>query len=214
MNDYTPTPNYDEFLAHYGTKGMKWGKRKKKKTTYKYIPKFSEYVDGDPDFDDSNYDEKNRLGDTEFFGFVNKDGNLVILEEDMKWVIPGGTITPELVKKLESFQGAPSEKWRETVTNLITEGVNEKSKTKSTTKTAAKTVTSSSKSTKQKTEKASKATSAPVKEVSKKEVIRKRTIDPEKLSKEEERINKINNSGINVSDILEKIRIKNRKRRM
>lgn len=64
----------------------------------------SEYTDGDSDFDDKNYDDKNRLGDTDFFGFQRSDGTYVILEEDMKWVLPKGTsITPELISRLEDF---------------------------------------------------------------------------------------------------------------
>lgn len=37
MQGYTPTPNYDDYLAHYGVKGMRWRKRKKanlKSTTH------------------------------------------------------------------------------------------------------------------------------------------------------------------------------------
>ncbi len=64
----------------------------------------SEYTDGDEDFDDKNYSDKNRLGDTDFFGFRRDDGTYVILEEDMKWELPKGTeITPELISRLEDF---------------------------------------------------------------------------------------------------------------
>ncbi len=31
MQEYTPTPDfYDDYIAHYGVKGMKWGRRKKR----------------------------------------------------------------------------------------------------------------------------------------------------------------------------------------
>lgn len=72
--------------------------------------KFGEYTKGDPDFDDKNFDEKNRLGDTDFFGFKREDGTYVILEEDMKWELPPGTeITPELIGRLEEFDQKTSE---------------------------------------------------------------------------------------------------------
>lgn len=105
------------FLQH-SAKGSSWKKHKYIKRvdgTYFYpknyeggrhleTSKFSEYSDGDPDFDDKNYSKQNRLGDTDFFGFERPDGTYVILEEDMKWELPKGTkITPELIKRLESF---------------------------------------------------------------------------------------------------------------
>jgi hypothetical protein len=49
----------------------------KNKEKWKYNnakPKYSEYTDGDPDFDEKNYDDKNRLGNTDFFGFQNPMG--------------------------------------------------------------------------------------------------------------------------------------------
>lgn len=65
--------------------------------------KYSEYSDGDSDFDEKNYDEKNRLGDTDFFGFQRPDGTWVILEEDMKWELPANASKEDLIKTLESF---------------------------------------------------------------------------------------------------------------
>lgn len=66
--------------------------------------KYGEYDKNDPDFDEKNYNDKNRLGDTDFYGFTRPDGTVVILEEDMKWTLPAGTkITPELIKRLEAF---------------------------------------------------------------------------------------------------------------
>lgn len=73
--------------------------------------KYSEYSKDDHDFDDANYDDKNRLGDTDFFGFKRADGTFVILEEDMKWELPAGTeINDELIKRLESFDKELEEK--------------------------------------------------------------------------------------------------------
>ena len=53
--------------------------------------KFGEYTKGDPDFDDKNFDEKNRLGDTDFFGFKREDGTYVILEEIRAFVTSSRT---------------------------------------------------------------------------------------------------------------------------
>lgn len=63
----------------------------------------SEWKEGDKDFDESNYSEKNRLGDTDFYGFQKEDGSWVILEEDMKFTIPKGMDRAEIIKKLEEF---------------------------------------------------------------------------------------------------------------
>lgn len=65
--------------------------------------KYSEYSKGDSDFDDANYSEKNRLGDTDFFGFQKPDGSWVILEEDMKWTLPAGMDRAAMIKALEAF---------------------------------------------------------------------------------------------------------------
>lgn len=63
---------------------------------------FHEYKEGDTDFDDPNLKS---IGDTEFYSLEKPDGSLVIIEEDMKWVLPKGTtVTPELVKRLENFE--------------------------------------------------------------------------------------------------------------
>ena len=72
---------------------------------------FGEYTKDDPDFDEKNYADKNRLGDTDFFGFTREDGTTVILQEDMKWVLPKGTkITPELIQRLEAFDKTMEDK--------------------------------------------------------------------------------------------------------
>lgn len=82
----------------------------------------SEYTDGDSDFDEKNYDDKNRLGDTDFFGFQRPDGTYVILEEDMKWVLPKGTsITPELISRLEDFDKNIEKMRQEGKTNYTNE---------------------------------------------------------------------------------------------
>ena len=63
----------------------------------------SEYSKDDKDFDESNYSEKNRLGDTDFYGWQKEDGSWVILEEDMKFTIPAGMSRADIIKKLEAF---------------------------------------------------------------------------------------------------------------
>ena len=67
--------------------------------------KYSEYTKGDPDFDDDKFDDKNRVGDTDFFSFKNDDGRTVIIEEDMKWVLPAGVDAhdPGIMKALKTF---------------------------------------------------------------------------------------------------------------
>ena len=71
------------------------------------IPSGAEYGDyskDDPDFSDENYDKSKRVGNTDFFRFTNSDGRTVLLEEDMKWVLPEGmSVTPELIKNLQNF---------------------------------------------------------------------------------------------------------------
>lgn len=60
------------------------------------------YSKDDSDFDKSNYSNKNLLGDTNFYGFKNKDGKTVVLNEDMKWTLPKGTeLNSKLISKLE-----------------------------------------------------------------------------------------------------------------
>lgn len=63
----------------------------------------SEYSKDDKDFDESNYSEKNRLGDTDFYGWQKEDGSWVILEEDMKFTIPAGMSKADIIKRLEAF---------------------------------------------------------------------------------------------------------------
>ena len=111
-------PPIEQLLMHSGVKGMEWKDHKyikKANGDYYYTEgsgggsssggsTYGEYKKGDSDFDEKNYSEKNRLGDTDFYGFTKPDGSVVILEEDMKWTLPKGTkLTPELTKRLEDF---------------------------------------------------------------------------------------------------------------
>ncbi len=107
-------PPIEQLLIHSGIKGMEWKNHKyirKANGTYFYPEgsgknrsTYAEYKKGDPDFDRKNFSEKNRLGDTDFFGFTKPDGTVVILEEDMKWTLPKGTkIDANLISRLETF---------------------------------------------------------------------------------------------------------------
>ena len=111
-------PPIEQLLIHSGVKGMEWKNHKyirKANGDYYYLEgsgggsssggsTYEEYKKDDSDFDEKNYSEKNRLGDTNFYGFTKPDGSVVILEEDMKWTLPKGTkLTPELTKRLEAF---------------------------------------------------------------------------------------------------------------
>lgn len=107
-------PSIEEVIKHSGIKGMEWKNHKyirKANGEYYYTEgsgsggsKYGEYKKNDPDFDEKNYNEKNRLGDTDFYGFTKPDGTVVILEEDMKWTLPKGTkIDANLISRLEAF---------------------------------------------------------------------------------------------------------------
>ena len=105
-------------------------RRSMEKSTY------GEYKDGDHDFDDANYKEENRVGDTDFFVHKRKDGTNVILEEDMKWVLPKGVNakSPAVQKAIKDFsdevesarklgENYTGQQWREAVTKAIDEAV-------------------------------------------------------------------------------------------
>lgn len=78
---------------------------KKKKTGEEHSNvKYETYKEGDSDFDESNFSKENNLGDTDFYGFKNSDGSWVILEEDMKWTVPGSVPKEKLVSALEKFE--------------------------------------------------------------------------------------------------------------
>lgn len=97
---------------------------------------YAEYKDGDKDFDDDNYKEENRVGDTDFFVHTREDGTNVILEEDMKWVLPKGidAKSPEIQKAIKDFsshvesarklgENYTGQQWRDAITNAIDDAV-------------------------------------------------------------------------------------------
>ena len=101
---------------------------------------YSEYTDSDKDFDEKNYDEKNRLGDTDFYGFQKPDGSWVILEEDMKWTVPAGMDKASLIKALEAFdknveakrnagEKYTADDWQKAATDAINGSIKGNSKT-------------------------------------------------------------------------------------
>lgn len=105
-------------------------RRSMEKSTY------GEYKDGDHDFDDDNYKEENRVGDSDFFVHKRKDGTNVILEEDMKWVLPKGVDakSPAIQKAIKDFadrvvserklgNNYTGDQWRDAVTKAIDEAV-------------------------------------------------------------------------------------------
>lgn len=105
-------------------------RRSMEKSTY------GEYKDGDHDFDDDNYKEENRVGDTDFFVHKRKDGTNVILEEDMKWVLPKGVDakSPAVQKAIKDFsnevesarqlgENYTGQQWRDAITKAIDEAV-------------------------------------------------------------------------------------------
>lgn len=118
------------YSAEEKAKEKKYNHEYYMKNKEKWGVKMQEYTKGDSDFDsDDNYDEKNRVGNSDFFAFKNKDGKWVITEEDMKWVLPEG-VEPdaEMRKQLEAFKGFqdPSikthEDWDEAVNSIINKG--------------------------------------------------------------------------------------------
>ena len=155
MNDYTPTPNYDEFLAHYGVKGMKWGKRKTGNQVY-------------------NQEMAKRTGSSAYAELSK------LSDDDYQDLLKRFKLTGGKSSKSSSSKSAKSSK--------------------------------SSKSSKTVSDVKAKENSGTNK-TSEVEEVTKRTIDSDYLKRKEEQINKRNESGINVNDILERIRQKNRKTR-
>lgn len=83
---------------------------------------FSEYKKGDSDFDDKNFAEKNRVGDSDFFMAKRPDGSTVILEEDMKWIIPKGVDpnSPAIKAALtKEYKADSNDEWVKQVTEAI-----------------------------------------------------------------------------------------------
>lgn len=70
------------------------------KNKEKWSSKYAEFEKGDKDFDDKNFAEENRLGDTDFFAVKRPDGSWLILEEDMKWEMPAGFSKEDLLKAI------------------------------------------------------------------------------------------------------------------
>lgn len=62
------------------------------------------------DISDSDFNEKNRIGGTDFFAKKDKNGNWVIFSEDRKWVLPEGKeLTSDLKKKIsDTFENIGS----------------------------------------------------------------------------------------------------------
>lgn len=52
--------------------------------------KYIKYSKNDPDFDDKNFNDDTKLGDTDYYCFKGTGGKYVVVEEDMKWELPDG----------------------------------------------------------------------------------------------------------------------------
>lgn len=103
----------------------------------KWKGNFSRYSEDDRDFDEKNYSEANRLGDTDFYGWQREDGSWVILEEDMKFTIPAGMSKEEIISNLEAFdkeveakrqagENYSGEEWRNGVQRALSSKSDEK----------------------------------------------------------------------------------------
>lgn len=101
--------------------------------------KYGEYNENDPDFSDANYEKAKSIGDSDFSHFKRPDGTSVILEEDMKWVLPKGVDAnnPKIRKAIQQFanqvesarslgkENYTSDEWLEGVNKAIDEAVEE-----------------------------------------------------------------------------------------
>lgn len=94
------------YTAEEKAKEKKYNHEYYMKNKEKWGVKTTEWSEGDSDFDESNYDEKNRIPDSDFYMFKNKDGQTVIVYEDFKWVLPeGAELDADMKKKLADISG-------------------------------------------------------------------------------------------------------------
>ena len=92
--------NTSEYNHQYYMKNKeKWRDNKSSVST-----KIQYYDKNDPDFDDKNYNEKDRVEGTDFFCVQKPDGSFVVLEEDMKWTLPPGTNKQAVIDAIKDFQ--------------------------------------------------------------------------------------------------------------
>ena len=98
---------------------------------------YGEYDKNDPDFDDYHYDHANTVGNTDFLTYQRDDGRHVILEEDMKWVLPKGISAndPKIKKVIENFSDEvlsaratddsayTGQKWVDTINKALNDAV-------------------------------------------------------------------------------------------
>ena len=89
---------------------------------------YSDYNENDPDFNDGNYTEDRRVGQTDFFMFKGNNGRTVILEEDMKWTLPKDIDpnSPEIRAALEKASDLPGgtwEEWAKNVSSILDEAI-------------------------------------------------------------------------------------------
>ena len=107
-DDTTKSNEYNRPTSHQknvtGTAKEGWSKRRES-ADVSTKAKYGEYNRNDPDFSDANYKRAKNIGDTDFSTFKRDDGRWVILEEDMKWVLPKGVSgnSPEIRKAIKKF---------------------------------------------------------------------------------------------------------------
>lgn len=115
----------DKKRAKYGTansttsqKGTDGKKNNSSEYNHKYYLEnkekwqigYGEQTDGDPDFDDKNFTDENKLGDTNFFAVKGKDGSWTVLEENMKWKVPSGVSKEQLHKAISDISKKDKQK--------------------------------------------------------------------------------------------------------
>lgn len=115
----------------------------------------SDYSKDDSDFDDRNYNKKNAIGNTEFYGFKGKDGRNVVVMEDKKWSLPEGTkidsklkkrleaVSEEIAKRREKGEKISADEWNKLVNDAIN-GTSSKSSKSSSKRSSRKSSTKSS----------------------------------------------------------------------